>query len=550
MEVVAGGGGGSYTYSWNDPEGQSTATADELAPGTYEVVVTDNLGCTVNATIDATELDPVVFNFLIREPTCNGFSDGGVGVNQAMGGLGTMDTDYTYTWEDGTEAILRNDLPGGIIYSVTVSDAQGCSAEQSRLLPDPIPITFDIVETDPSCFQFGDGTAEVINIVGPHDGPYNIQWDAQAGNQNAALAIDLAAGTYSVTVEDEEGCQETASVDLDQPAALFIDFSVENNDCFGFNDGVISTQVNGGAPGYTYSWSSGQSTANIENLLAGAYELTVTDGNGCETIQTTTVEQPEELLANIQATPVSCFGDRDGMLTITAEGGTAPFQYSLDNQSFIGGNALIGLEADSYNVFIRDANGCQVLTTAIVEEPAEISVDAGPDLEIIFGDSITLAAAVINAQGLVEFVWGAPYEGTLSCTECEKPFASPEYTIDYEIYVIDENGCVATDRIRLFVDKPKLAVVPTGFTPNNDGVNDRLLVHGRPGTQVLLFQVFDRWGELVFSDGDFPVNAPTRGWNGEYRDQMLNSGVFVWALTVRHEDGTEEVLKGQTTLIR
>ncbi|MEO0876300.1 MAG: gliding motility-associated C-terminal domain-containing protein, partial [Bacteroidota bacterium] len=237
-------------------------------------------------------------------------------------------------------------------------------------------------------------------------------------------------------------------------------------------------------------------------------------------------------------------------LTILTDGGTPPFQYSLDNQNFIGSNTLIGLEGGNYNIFIRDVNGCQFLTTAVINEPAELTVDAGPDDTIVFGDSIQLAAIPINPQGLVEYVWDAPYEGTLSCNECEKPFASPEFTIDYEIYIIDENGCDATDRIRIFVDKPKLAVVPTGFTPNNDGTNDLLLVHGRPGTQVLLFQIFDRWGEMVYSDEDFPVNDPGRGWNGEYRDQILNSGVFVWSLTVRHEDGSEEVLKGQTTLIR
>ncbi|MEO0727437.1 MAG: proprotein convertase P-domain-containing protein [Bacteroidota bacterium] len=549
-EVVAGGGGGSYTYSWNDSQSQNTAAASNLSPNNYEVLVTDNMGCEVTATVAVQELEPVSFNFLLRPPTCNGFADGGVGVNQVMGGLGTIDTDYTYTWEDGSGGLVRNDLPGGVTYSVTVSDTQGCSAEQSRDMLDPDPVSFDFLTVEPSCFQFGDGTAEVVNIQGPNNGPYTIQWDAQAGSQITALAIDLLAGTYSATVEDEEGCTGAESVDLSQPDGLNLDFSVEDNDCFGYNDGAIGTIVSGGVPTYTFAWSTGQSTAQLENLVAGDYEVTVTDANDCETIRTATVDQPIELIANVEATAVSCFGDRDGMLTILTDGGTPPFQYSLDNQNFIGSNTLIGLEGGNYNIFIRDVNGCQFLTTAVIDEPAELTVDAGPDDTIIFGDSIQLAAVPINPQGLVEYVWDAPYEGTLSCNECEKPFASPEFTIDYEIYIIDENGCDATDRIRIFVDKPKLAVVPTGFTPNNDMVNDRLLVHGRPGTQVLLFQIFDRWGEMVYSAGNFPVNDPETGWDGTYRDQILNSGVFVWSLTVRHEDGSEEVLKGQTTLIR
>lgn len=548
--VVAGGGGGSYTYAWNDAQNQVSSTATSLSPATYEVVVTDNLGCSVQATVDVNELEPVDFNFLIRPPTCNGFTDGGVGVNQVTGGLGMVETDYNYLWEDGTTDMLRNDLPGGVTYSITVTDAQGCSATQSRDLEDPIPVSFDFAVTQPSCFQFNDGAAEVVNIAGPHDGPYTIQWGPQAANQITALATDLLAGVYNVTVEDEEGCTTTESVTVDQPEGLSIDFSVKDNECFGYTDGAITASVSGGVPGFVYDWSNGLSGASIADLVAGDYELTVTDANGCETIQSTSVNQPIELIASIEATPVSCFGDRDGMLTILTEGGTPPFQYSLDNQNFVGSNVLIGLEGGNYNVFIRDVNGCQFLTTADIAEPAELDVDAGPDLEIVFGDSTQLAAAVVNAQGLVEYVWQAPYDGTLSCTECEKPFASPEFTIDYEIYIIDENGCEATDMIRVFVDKPKLAIVPTGFTPNGDGMNDLLLVHGRPGTQVLTFQIFDRWGEMIYSDEDFPVNDPTRGWNGTYRDQMMNSGVFVWSMTVRHEDGTEEALRGQTTLIR
>jgi len=104
--------------------------------------------------------------------------------------------------------------------------------------------------------------------------------------------------------------------------------------------------------------------------------------------------------------------------------------------------------------------------------------------------------------------------------------------------------------IRIFVDKPKLVVVPTGFTPNNDGFNDLLIVHGKPGTTILDFQIFDRWGEMIFQDKDFPVNSLNNGWNGEFRSKQMNSGVFIWYVVALHEDGTEEVFSGQTTLIR
>ncbi|HMQ89265.1 MAG TPA: gliding motility-associated C-terminal domain-containing protein, partial [Flavilitoribacter sp.] len=94
--------------------------------------------------------------------------------------------------------------------------------------------------------------------------------------------------------------------------------------------------------------------------------------------------------------------------------------------------------------------------------------------------------------------------------------------------------------------------VPTGFTPNNDGTNDRLLVHARAGNpvEVVTFRVFDRWGELVYEDGGFMANDPDRGWDGAFRQQPMNSGVFLWSLEVQYQDGNRESFKGSTTLIR
>lgn len=546
--VVAGGGGGSYTYAWSN--GQSNATATNLPVGAYDVTVTDNLGCQVVAATAVAELAPITFNFIAEPPTCNGFTDGGVGINQIMGGIGMSDTDYGYVWENGNTSLVRTGVPGGILYSVTVTDAQGCSGSRERLLPDPEPVGFDFMVAEPSCNGYDDGSVVVVNPSSPNGADFTFQWGPAAGNQTTANIDNITTGTYSVTVRDDEGCETTQSVNVDQPTGLSVNFSIKDNECFGYNDGSVSISVTGGIPGYNYSWPNGATQASLANLIAGDYPITVTDANGCEAIRTATVTQPIALIATIDSKDVSCFGERDGMLTINTEGGTPPFRFSLDNQNYIGSNVLIGLFGGDYSIFIEDANGCQFVTNATVVEPGEFIVDAGPDLSMVFGDSIQLAGTTTNAQGDVEFVWNAPYEGTLSCKECPSPYAGPDFTIDYELYAIDENGCEDTDLIRVFVDKPKLAVVPTGFTPNGDGVNDLLLVHGRPGTQVLLFQIFDRWGELLYVEKDFPVNDTNTGWDGSYRDEMLNSGVFVWSLTVLHEDGTEEILKGQTMLIR
>lgn len=285
-------------------------------------------------------------------------------------------------------------------------------------------------------------------------------------------------------------------------------------------------------------------------MAAGTYSLTVTDANGCEITANSTVAQPVEIVASATALPVTCHGLADGRITVITDGGSPPFRYSLDNNLFIGSSTLIGLAGGVYTVYIRDAKGCLFSASATVVEPPVFDVDAGPDVTIEYGSNQTLTAVATNAQGAVEYVWTPAVKGTLSCTECQSTVAAPLFTVDYEVYAVDENGCDATDRIRVLVEKIKLAVVPTGFTPNNDGTNDVLQVHGRPGTQVLAFQVFDRWGELVYAATDFAVNTTAMGWDGRHKGQMMNPGVFIWTLTVRHEDGEIENLNGQTTLIR
>ena len=123
-------------------------------------------------------------------------------------------------------------------------------------------------------------------------------------------------------------------------------------------------------------------------------------------------------------------------------------------------------------------------------------------------------------------------------------------SISYELLAIDSAGCEATDRVTVNVRKDRAIWVPTGFTPNGDGQNDLLRVHGLNGTRILRFQVFDRWGELVYERSGFVVNDPSIGWDGIFRNQPVNPGVYVWYLEAEYIDGYQEVKRGQSTLIR
>lgn len=546
--VTVSGGTGTYSYAWSN--GQTTETATNLTNGSYTIEVVDDNGCQAVATTAVADLAPVSFTLTGERPSCNGFSDGEITTSPITGGAGTMPSDYTLQWQDGASDGVRTDVAGGVLYTLTVTDLQGCTASQSLTLENPIALTFGFDSQTPSCAQYSDGSIALVNLSGPNGNNFTIQWDANAGGQTTATATNLTAGTYSVVVSDDRGCTATQSTSISEPDGVELSLSVKDNVCFGQSQGSIAATASGGSPGYLFQWSNGGTGNTLQNIVSGSYEVTVTDNRGCVVIQSVEVAQPDALVASTVVQNISCHKKRDGRITILTEGGTPPFRYSLDGQLFTSNNTFLALAGGDYNTIIRDVNGCEFFTPATVVEPQELTVDAGMDETIVFGDSTRLVAAIANAQGDVEYVWSAPYEGTLSCTECPDPYARPQFTIDYEIYIIDANGCEATDRIRVLVDKPKLAIVPSGFTPNGDGVNDLLLVHGRPGTQVLQYQVFDRWGELVFTATDFPVNDETVGWDGRLKGQTMNSGVFIWVINVRHEDGIEEIIRGQTTLIR
>lgn len=543
----SGGTGSDYTFQWSN--GQVTQTAIGLDSIMYSVTVIDGNQCEAVGEITLADLEDINFEIQTVLPSCFGSTDGDLGVNIITGGAGTDPSDYSFSWSNGRSGPIVNNVPGGITYSVTVTDPQGCEKEKSRLLGQPTEITFDITPTTVSCFAGDDGTATVNNVQGDN-GSYTYQWDINANQQNNPTATNLRAGTYQVTVTDGNGCFSVNSVEVTQPGGISVSLDNENNKCFGDREGSIQANVNGGVPSYQYNWSNGANTANLNSLASGDYVLTVTDRNGCEEISQVTITEPVALDITLDKKDVTCFGDRDGSIFVNVEGGTPPFKYSLDNEKFTTSSTLIGLTAGLYNVFILDDNGCRFTDNIEIIDPPEFTVNAGQDVTITLGDSIQLFAVSKDDVMGVEFVWSAPYGGTLSCTECPDPFTNTQNTITYELYGVDGNGCEDTDLIKVMVEKPRVVAVPTGFTPNDDAINDLLMVHGRTGTTITLFQIYDRWGELVYEGRDFQVNDPTIGWDGNFKGKPMNAGVYVWYLEAEYIDGVQESFRGQTTLIR
>lgn len=546
--LASGGTGTAYNFVWSD--GKTGTTVTGLDSILYMVTVTDVNGCKANNSLKMKDLQPITASIIQKTPTCYNFKDGALGVNIVTGGVGKVETDYGFRWSTGQTGNAIKDLTGGVTYSVTISDAQGCIGVASRTLEQPEPVAFDIQTEDALCFGSQDGTATITNPRGQGT-QFKYLWDQGAKGQTTATAIGLTAGSYTVTITDEGGCASTGTIAIGQPTRITSSFEAVNNLCFGDTKGSLFVKTSGGIPTYSYAWSNGSTTVKNESLAAGTYQLTITDKNNCVHTASATVTQPDSLRAQFNVEDPSCFSGRDGSIKILPAGGTAPYQFSLDNKNFNTTSTLIALKANDYKVYIKDRNGCSYFNKVLVNDPPRFSVDAG-DLSytIRLGDSLTLQATSINGVGNVSYVWSGMYGNTLSCSECETVLAKPTDMITYEVYAIDENGCEATDKTTVVVQKIREVAVATGFTPNSDGMNDLLMVHGLPETQVMNFRVYDRWGELLFEDANFTINDKTRGWDGNFRGTPMNAGVYVWYLEVKYSDGMTQSLKGQTTLIR
>lgn len=546
--VTASGGGDSYSYLWSD--GQTEATAVKLDSTLYTVSVTDNNGCTRSTTVRLQDLPVMNPNMIINRPSCFGDSNGAIGINFVEGRENANLDDFQFTWNTGQTGQTISNLVGDSLYTVTVTDAKGCRAVESRLVRQPKLITFQMIVEHASCFGLADGNIQVANISADTDN-FSFQWDSRTGNQTQAEASNLAAGVYTVTVSDDQGCSNLGQATVRQPEQIQVEFSKQDNDCFGDQSGALTASASGGTPSYRYSWSNGRTGAALQNLPAGNYLLTVTDENNCFETSEVNIEQPASISINLETRDVSCFGAQDGSIVVNTDGGAPPYRYSLNQGALRGSPILIGLGADTYTVSILDANGCNFVAEATIESPLPIEVDAGdPQYTISLGDSLSLKATANDAQGSVFFEWVAPFPGALDCLTCEEIIVKPAYTLTYELIGIDSAGCQDNDLVQVFVQKDQVIAVPTGFSPNNDGNNDALLVHGEADAIINFFRVYDRHGELVYEIQDQRLGDLSEGWDGLFNGQPMPSDTYVWYIEATFDEQITKVFRGTTSLIR
>ena len=545
VEVTGTGGMGDYRYIWEDStEGSINGQLDTLE---YAVYITDSSGCRDTFSFTPSDQLSITPNIITNNPTCVGNKDGKIAAIVPTSDI----TNYEFQWSNGAQIPFLDQLEGDQFYTLTVTyTPTGCKDTLTKYLNPPTDITFEINTTAVTCFGGFNGTASIEQLRS-QDTNFVFQWDFKTGYQKTSKAIGLKAGNYEVSIENGEGCVKTAQVEITSPPPLAIQPTTTDNLCYGDTLGSLSLSMKGGVPPYSYSWSTGDTLYYLGKLRAGQYIVTVTDANQCNVQEVIEITEPGPLEVEIETHPVVCFGEENGFLDIFPFGGTAPFTYSLDGINFISASRFSGLPSGNYTAWIQDNNGCKSNIGGAIGSPPKILLDIGPpSLPLTLGDSVFLKASIVNGNPPITISWISSETDILSCLDCTSPVALPDKLTFIEAVVTDSDGCGASDKITLIVDKNRIVAVPTGFSPNGDGQNDLLLVHGSLGTVIQHFVVYDQWGAVVHEAGDFEVNQIDGGWNGMVRNQLADPGTYLWKVEATFIDGITEIYSGSTTLIR
>ncbi|MCC6410931.1 MAG: gliding motility-associated C-terminal domain-containing protein [Saprospiraceae bacterium] len=368
----------------------------------------------------------------------------------------------------------------------------------------------------------------------------------------------LAPGNYTVEVSSPNGYSNTASATIVQlfpptlTAAVSSDFNGADISCTGGNNGSALATPAGGLAPFTYVWSNGSSSAQANSLPAGAYTVTVTDANQCTNTATVSLVDPQPMTFSTNLKSPDCLGDKNGVISVTAVGGVAPYQYSLGFSAFQSNPIFNGLSDGTYDLTVMDANGCQEEDAILLNPGSLIEVDLGNDQTIALGESTTIEAFVsIPRDSILSVTWTPSFD-TTACPECLEQEITPGITTTYTIVVEDINGCTDQDRVTVVVDRRKDIFAPNIFSPNDDGVNDIFHLFAKEGlvTNIKSFQIYDRWGDAIFERTDIQANDPNVGWDGKFRGDKLQPGVYVWYAEITFRDGETILYEGDVTLMR
>ena len=450
--IAANDGTAPYQYSIDGGTLQASGVFTNLTAGTYTLLAQDANGCSTTRIVQIRDRSAITANATVTsnyngaQISCNGLTDG-TATATASGGAGN----FTFAWSNSLSGASITGLAAGT-YTVTATDAIGCSSTATITVTEPAIISLAIAsQTNVGCGGNNNGT---VNVEVANGGIAPYTFNIGNGTQPTGNFTNLQAGAYTVTVTDGNSCSATIAVAISEPTQLSVTTSSTNVSCFGLRDGTASATVTGGTPfsngGFLYSWNvAGAVTANIGSLQPGIYRVTVSDAAGCTaTTQTTVTELPAVLISTVATTDVACNGANDGDITITAQGGSGTYQYSIDGgTTFQAANNFTGLGAGAYAVVIRDANNLScddVQTVEILGNNGLVATATATAVACAGNNNGNATVTVSGGAGNYTYIWSNG-QTTATATGLASNFRDSVFTgSPYSVTVSDANGCTVS----------------------------------------------------------------------------------------------------------
>jgi len=391
---VISGGNSPYSYAWN-PTGNNNPVHTNLSAGPVSVTITDASSCTATTSGTITGPPTLTLNVTTVDDSCYQSQTGSAQANVSGG-----NPPYTYYWSNISSAQNNLSLGQGN-YSVTVTDDKGCTITGSATINQPTAFTHSpLVPTNITCF--GNATGAISTSANGGTPAYAYTWSPSGSGSNPT---GLTAGQYNVTISDAHNCRILDSIVLTQPAsALTVTTSHTNVSCNGGSDGILTINVSGGTPPYSFLGNPVPAgTTVISNRTAGTYAGNVLDANNCSVAVSETITEPTLLTLSEQHVNATCFGGTQGSVDLTVNGGTTPYTYSWSNGS--AAQDLTAIQAGTYTVTTNDLNLCSATLTVSITEPAAPVMVVAVINATCFGGSGSATANPSGGNAPFTYVW-------------------------------------------------------------------------------------------------------------------------------------------------
>ena len=551
-------------------QNDNSFSVNSLNEGEFNIYVENEFGCTDNQLVSLTEPEQIVDDFTVINSNCFNENNGTLnlvltgGTNPFTVFVGELNSglivEEQTNLNQGSMITFNNLSPGE--YYFTGIDQNGCLTEGDEVffdISEPEEIIIQATSEDVTCAEANDGSVNIS--VNGGTGNYTFSWFGDNGFlSNQEDITNLAGGTYTLTVSDENDCSSSQIIEISEDAGISIDFLTSNYNGYGVscddgNDGFIDLNINGGSSPYSISWDGPNgftsNSEDISNLYSGLYTMYLSDLNGCEASINLSLSEPQELELIIEENPEIC--GTGGSTFVQTFGGTAPISYNwIGPESFYSNQVdLINVSSGNYELTVNDANNCIISDNIIIEY-----ID-GPTCDFTASSyEFMLSNEPVNFYDnsstdpnfnfqIESWIWEFG-DGVISNEQNPSHLYSNPGLYYVWLTVTDENNCEQSVMKTINVLEEYYSYSPNAFSPNGDGVNDLFApILTDIDYETYEINIFNRWGDIVFKTNNYDES-----WDGTFKGENLPQAVYTYKITYKTRRGIDKQERGDIVLVK